>query len=45
MCWCKADAVMSEHLFPLQHWLSTNNNLVTVKDDPLQCGYFVLQDK
>lgn len=45
MCWCKADAAMSERLFPLQHWLSTNNNPFTVTDDPLQCGYFVPQDK
>lgn len=32
MCWCKADAAMSELLFPLQHWLSTNN-----KQQPLHC--------
>lgn len=35
MCWYKADAVMSELLFPLQHWLSTNNNNpFTVTDYP-----------
>lgn len=39
MCWWKADAVMSELLFPLQHWLSTNNNNpFTVMDYPYNVG-------
>lgn len=38
MCWYKADAMMSELLFPLQHWLSTNNNSFTVTDDPYNVG-------
>lgn len=37
LCWYKADAVMSE-LFPLQRWLSTNNNPFTVTDYPYSVG-------